>query len=218
MRSIASDIVSKSSALERDRAMKWEQLKIPDADVRYRAAFLTSPAASEFLRRLMRDVNWRRDVVTVFGRSHPIPRLHQWFGDANAEYRWSGLTMRPEPWIDALARLREHVSEAVGCDFNSLLVNLYRDGRDSMGWHSDDEPELGNRPAIASLSLGAERDFALRYRRRDAGIDNRKIALAHGSLLVMSGSSQSAWQHAVPKSRKPLGLRINLTFRRIVEN
>jgi alkylated DNA repair dioxygenase AlkB len=168
------------------------------------------------MSRLMREVSWRRDCVQVFGRSHPIPRLHQWYGDPGSEYRWSGLTMRPEPWTATLHDLRIRVSEAVGHDFNSVLVNLYRDGGDSMGWHADDEPELGDNPTIASVSLGAERDLKLRYRQRDAREANRTISLESGSLLVMAGMTQRFWQHSLPKRRRVTEPRINLTFRRII--
>ncbi len=121
--------------------------------------------------------------------------------------------MHPQPWIDELIELRQQVEAAVGCRFNSVLVNLYRDGNDSMGWHADDEPELGERPVIASVSLGSARDFLLRPRNRSAGIANTRLQLSHGSLLVMAGSTQANWQHMVPKRKRIDTPRINLTFR-----
>ncbi|MBT8442003.1 MAG: alpha-ketoglutarate-dependent dioxygenase AlkB [Gammaproteobacteria bacterium] len=196
--------------------MHWEQLSLRDADLRLRREFLAPRVAAENMARLMGEVPWRRDCVRVFGRSHPIPRLHQWYGDPDSEYRWSGLNMRPEPWTATLRELRIRVSEAVGHDFNSVLVNLYRDGNDSMGWHADDEPELGEDPTIASLSLGAERELRLRYRRRDAHEDSRTISLPSGSLLVMAGTTQRFWQHSLPKRLRVSAPRINLTFRRII--
>lgn len=193
--------------------MTWERLPLPDGDVRIRRNFLSQTAADDYFARLRAEVDWRRDSIRLFGRSHPIPRLHQWYSDPGVEYRWSGLRMRPRPWTDALARLRERVSSAVGCSFNSVLVNLYRDGDDSMGWHADDEAELGDQPVIASVSLGAERDFVLRRRDRNSADRGNTIALAHGSLLVMAGQTQRHWQHALPKRRRITRPRINLTFR-----
>lgn len=193
-----------------------ELLCLPNGDLRFWREFLPADVAAECMSRLADEVNWRRDSVTVFGRSHPIPRLHQWYGDAGCEYRWSGITMCPEPWTVTLHELRKRVSETAGHDFNAVLVNLYRDGNDSMGWHADDESELGINPTIASLSLGAERDFRLRYRRRAAAEDARTVPLASGSLLVMSGETQRYWQHSLPKRRRVTEPRINLTFRKIV--
>jgi len=196
--------------------MHWERLPLRDADLRLQREFLAPSIVANNMSRLMREVSWRRDCVQVFGRSHPIPRLHQWYGDPDSEYRWSGLTMRPEPWTATLNDLRARVGEAVGYDFNSVLVNLYRDGNDSMGWHADDEPELGDDPTIASVSLGAERDLKLRYRGSDIREEGRTIRLPSGSLLVMAGTTQQFWQHSLPKRRRVSEPRINLTFRRII--
>lgn len=151
----------------------------------------------------------------MFGRWVDSPRLSCWIGDAGASYRYSGQSFEPHPWPDALLPLRGRLRQELGIDFNSVLANLYRDGRDAMGWHSDDEPELGPEPVIASVSLGAARRFVLR--RRDDHTVRKEFRLEPGSLLVMRGNSQRDWQHALPRTAKPVGPRINLTFRRIVD-
>jgi len=163
---------------------------------------------------LSRVLPWQVHRVRLFGREVDSPRLSCWMGDPGAVYRYSGVRHEPHPWAEALLPIRDRLVRETGVAFNSALANLYRDGRDCMGWHSDDEPELGVQPVIASLSLGATRRFVLKHR-RDPG---RKLAfdLAHGSLLVMRGDTQGDYRHALPRTSKPVGPRINLTFRRIL--
>lgn len=156
---------------------------------------------------------WAPHRVRLFGREHLTPRLCAWYGDADVRYAYSGQTLDPLPWTPALADLRVRIESALGRSFNSVLCNLYRDGADCMGWHSDDEASLGPRPVIASLSLGATRRFALRHRRR--AHPSVSLALAHGDLLVMGGDTQHHWQHALPRTHRPVGARINLTFRAV---
>jgi alkylated DNA repair dioxygenase AlkB len=190
-------------------------IAMPDADVRYRPEFLPALRATVLFHALHDELDWRADRVQLFGRAYPIPRLHQWYGDAAATYRWSGLTMQPCPWPPSLCALRDSLQTALNCRFNSVLANLYRDGADCMGWHADDEQELGPEPVIASISLGAERDFVLRCRRKDAQVANVKLPLAHGSLLLMQGVTQQHWQHSLPRRKRVTEARINLTFRLI---
>jgi alkylated DNA repair dioxygenase AlkB len=152
----------------------------------------------------------------MFGREVTAPRLTAWFGDPHASYVYSGVRHDPVPWTPTLADLRARVERATEHAFNSVLLNFYRDGEDSVSWHSDDEPELGAQPVIASLSLGATRVFQLKHKRR-ADLARVDIELSHGSLLLMSGNCQSHWKHQIPKRRgrtRP-GPRINLTFRRV---
>jgi len=182
-------------------------------DIEFCPGFLSVAESDNYLQALSEQVVWRRDEVTLFGRTHPIPRLHQWYADKGLSYTWSGLTMQPQPWFTELQNLRNAVAPFAGEAFNSVLINLYRDGNDSMGWHSDDEAELGPAPVIASVSLGAARDFQLRER---GGVGKHTVQLTHGSLLVMRGATQSRWQHALPKRRRVVEPRINLTFRRII--
>lgn len=189
---------------------KWEVITLAKAELVLDRAFLSAGQADDALEELSREVDWVRDEVTVFGKRHPIPRLHQWYGDHAADYRWSGLTMRPRPWTPTLARLKAKVEGACEARFNSVLCNLYRDGNDTMGFHADDEPELGPEPVIASLSLGATRDFVLKPR---AGGERRVLALAAGSLLIMRGSTQQHWVHGLPRRARVKAPRINLTFR-----
>ncbi|MDX1588461.1 MAG: alpha-ketoglutarate-dependent dioxygenase AlkB [Oleiphilaceae bacterium] len=176
--------------------------------------FLEPEQARLLEQHLMQALPWRQERIRLFGRERLIPRQQCWVGDPEAQYRYSGLTLVPEPWTGPLAALRDQVSRAAGESFNSVLCNLYRHGQDSMGWHSDDEPELGPDPVIASVSLGQERPFHFRHQRDQ--YPRLKLVLPHNSLLVMPAGLQREWQHQLPKSRRVLGPRINLTFRRVV--
>jgi alkylated DNA repair dioxygenase AlkB len=191
-----------------------ERLPLEDADIRFWPAALAVAEASELLDRLLTGIDWQHEEVLIFGQRRPVPRLVAWHGDPGASYTYSGTLHQPLPWTPALELVRERVLSLTGCAFNSVLLNLYRDGRDGMGWHSDDEPELGRDPVIASVSLGVPRRFCLRHRRRkDQRLD---VSLSPGSLLLMSGTTQHHWVHAVPKTALPVGSRVNLTFRQIL--
>ena len=185
---------------------------LPQADLLLDPAFLSAAEATNFLAELTTEAAWEQRSIRLFGQEFPQPRLTAWHGDAEARYTYSGLTWEPRPWTAALQVLRRRVEAATRTTFNSVLLNLYRDGRDSMGWHADDEPELGPAPAIASVSLGAPRRFRLRPR---AGLGHAPLSLdlPHGSLLLMRGPTQQHWQHALPKTARPVGPRLNLTFR-----
>jgi alkylated DNA repair dioxygenase AlkB len=164
------------------------------------------------LARLLAESDWRAESIVLFGRTVAQPRLTAWHGDA--AYRYSGLRLAPLPFTPLQLDLKAAVEAATGHCFNSVLLNYYRDGRDSMGMHSDDEPELGRNPVIASLSFGAARDFILRHKRSKRTV---KLALGDASLLLMAGATQHHWQHGINKSVRPLGPRLNLTFRFIHE-
>jgi alkylated DNA repair dioxygenase AlkB len=166
------------------------------------------PGAAAMFQELQREIVWEQRDITMFGRTVVTPRLTAWMGDA--AYRYSGVVNEPQPWPVALAGIRERLVAELGVGFNSCLANLYRDGSDSMGYHSDNEPELGERPTIASLSLGARRTFTLRHR---ATRERWTWSLGEGDLLVMTAKSQSDYAHAVPKTTRPVGPRMNLTFR-----
>ncbi|HVJ61632.1 MAG TPA: alpha-ketoglutarate-dependent dioxygenase AlkB [Tahibacter sp.] len=163
--------------------------------------------------RLRDEVTWERHRITMFGREIDSPRLSSWVGDADAVYTYSRTRFEPHPWTPALAALRDAVSRWCDAPFNSVLCNLYRSGADSMGWHSDAEPELGPEPVIASLSFGAVRRFRLRH--RDDASPSLELPLAPGSLLVMSGATQRNYRHDLPKAARVAAPRINLTFRHI---
>lgn len=184
-----------------------------ECSARYRPGWLTTTEADRALEDLWREVPWDRHRVRLFGREVPAPRLSSWHGDPGIDYRYSGTRHRAQPWTERLSALRARLQADTWVDFNGVLVNAYRNGNDSMGWHSDDEPELGPEPIIASISLGAPRRFC--FRRRDRPAERVEVMLEHGSLLWMSGACQRLWQHALPKMAAAGGLRINLTFRRL---
>lgn len=171
------------------------------------------PAPDRYLADLMGSVPWRQESIRLFGRAQPMPRLTCWMGDA--AYTYSGLTNAPAPWHPAVAKLRDLAARLAGTPFNGVLLNLYRDGRDSMGWHADDEPELGPAPMIASLNLGAARRMRFKPKRPDGGAPF-SVTLGHGSVLLMQPAVQTHWLHAIPKTARPVGPRINLTFRRVI--
>jgi alkylated DNA repair dioxygenase AlkB len=184
-----------------------------DGEIHYHDSFLTVPAANEWLSKLMRDLQWQEETLFIAGRSVRVPRLTAWYGHPEAKYRYSGRTHDPLAWNQALLTLKDHVEALCGSSFNSVLANFYRNGNDSIGWHADNERELGPRPRIASLSLGAERIFEIRH---NLTREILRLPLHSGSLLIMSGDFQSCWQHRIPKQRAILAPRINLTFRHIV--
>lgn len=159
------------------------------------------------------NVRWKQDNLKMYGKSIPLPRLTAWYGDPGAAYTYSGIKSEPNPWTDGLLHIKGRIEDATNAKFNCVLLNWYRDGRDSLSWHADDEKELGEDPVIASANFGATRDFQLR---RNSDHDQKiTIPLMHGSLLVMRGALQRHWKHAVPKRANVDGSRFNLTFRSI---
>ena len=165
---------------------------------------------------LKNSIAWKHEKIKLFGRWVLQPRLSAWYGDEATDYVYSGLKNTPKPWNEVLLKLKKQVEEISQAKFNSVLLNYYRDGQDSMGWHQDNEKELGINPTIASLSFGESREFQLRYK-LDKTLPTIKCVLENGSLLMMSGLTQKFWQHQIPKTRKPVGERINLTFRKIIK-
>ncbi len=193
-------------------AASGETLPLPDADLWLFPDFAGEDR--ETLPSLLQQTPWRSDTISLFGKSYLQPRLTAWYGDPGCSYRYSGLDLEPLPWTPLLQSLRERVEQVSGARFNSVLLNHYRDQRDSMGMHADDEPELGPEPVIASLSFGDRRTLVLRHRYRKS-LETVKLPLEHGSLLLMRGSTQQFWKHGINKERRPCGARVNLTFRRI---
>ena len=186
---------------------------LPDAELRYAPEWLPVDLADELFATLRQSVPWETHRIRLFGRWVDSPRLSCWIGDAEAAYTYSGTRFEPHPWPAELQVLRCQLANELGCEFNSVLANRYRDGRDCMGWHSDNEASLGLKPTIASVSLGGTRRFVLKHRQ---GTPKIELALPHGSLLLMAGETQTHYQHALPRTAKPVGERINLTFRRIL--
>lgn len=191
-----------------------QRVDLPDADILYLPQWVEAGIADRWLRELSHQTPWSQPQIKLYGRSVAVPRLVAWYGDAEARYRYSGLLHEPLPWTSLLAEIRERVQQQVGQALNGALLNLYRDGQDAMGWHSDDEPELGLQPLVASLNLGAARRFD--FRRKGSSRIEHSVLLEHGSLLVMSGSTQHYWQHQIARSRKVSEPRLNLTFRQII--
>lgn len=189
----------------------------PQAELSIAPQWLAAQAAALAMAELRDAVPWETHRIRLFGREVDAPRLSCWIGDPGAAYTYSRTRFEPRPWPAALRAIRERLEATTGGRFDSVLANLYRDGRDSMGWHSDDEPELGPRPLIASLSLGAERRFLLKPRDRAfRGQRAFALALPPGSLLLMAGDTQRHYLHALPATARPVGPRLNLTFRRVI--
>lgn len=174
----------------------------------YDPAFCSVEEADAVFGWLLTDIPWKQ--MATHGK--PLPRLNAWFADDGLRYRYSGLSHLGTGWLPELEKIKEAVEVASGTAFNSLLLNRYRSGQDSIGFHTDAEPELGDNPAVATVSFGSEREFVLRHRKAK---ETLKYRVGHGSLLVMAGTSQHHWLHAVPKTDEPVGERISLTFRLI---
>lgn len=180
----------------------------------HQPAFLDHDQQRSLQEHLIETLPWEQPDIMMFGKAVKIPRLQAWIGDPDAHYRWSGKTFVPSPWTPVLKALTANLNQQLNTHFNSVLINWYRSGEDSMGWHSDDEKELGPDPTIASLSLGAPRNFKLRERHKTPP-QNLSYALGNGDLFVMGGATQSHWRHCVVKTRKSVQARLNLTFRDI---
>jgi alkylated DNA repair dioxygenase AlkB len=183
---------------------------IPKPDIEWLPDWIGADAGSDLMAALIAEVVWQQDTMTTPGGRVPLPRLTAWQGEPDAVYVYSGIRNVPQPWTPAVAQLRDAAARAADTRFNSVLLNRYRDGHDSMGWHADKERELGPVPIIASVSLGATRAFEFRHARTHA---THRLSLTHGSLLVMRGRTQLEWIHRVPKEPGARGERINLTFR-----
>nr|WP_067298615.1 alpha-ketoglutarate-dependent dioxygenase AlkB [Marinobacterium profundum] len=192
-----------------------QKIQAPGADLVLLRGFVDTQQSAQLLSCLTQEIDWRQDRIRLFGREHPIPRLQQFQGEPGLHYRYSGLLLETGPWHPLIEQLRRRISALEPADFNCVLLNLYRDGNDSMGWHSDDEPELGPNPVIASLSLGQPRRFLLRHRQHPQQ-PKIELMLDNGSLLLMRASTQHHWQHALPRTRRTCEPRLNLTFRCII--
>ncbi|WP_217474957.1 alpha-ketoglutarate-dependent dioxygenase AlkB family protein [Stutzerimonas stutzeri] len=188
-------------------------IALPQAELTYWPRWADAALAERWLSTLISETPWTQPQIRLYGRQCAVPRLVAWYGDAEARYRYSGLVHEPIPWTPLLGELRERVQAEVGAQLNGVLLNLYRDGQDAMGWHSDDEPELGREPLVVSLNLGATRRFD--FRRKGSSRIEYSLALENGSLLVMRGPTQHYWQHQIARTRKVTEPRLNLTFRQL---
>jgi len=186
-------------------------LELPDSEIVYYPHFFEEAQANAIFNELLATIPWQQDDIKVFGKTHPQPRLTALFGNQGKTLTYSNLTMQPHPWTPLLQKIKTEVENLCKTEFTTVLLNLYRDGKDSNGWHADDEKELGINPIIASVSLGAARYFHLKHKtKKDC---SQKLLLENGSLLLMKGTTQHFWKHQIPKTAKPIGPRINLTFR-----
>jgi alkylated DNA repair dioxygenase AlkB len=186
-------------------------LDLPDAEIIYYPQFFDKEQADIIFAELVKEIPWQQDEIRVYGKIHPQPRLTALFGNEGKPYSYSNITMQPHPWNSLLQKLKTEIENVADVNFTTVLLNQYRDGKDSNGWHADNEKELGINPVIASLSFGAERTFQLKHN-LDKDL-KKSIVLQHGSLLIMKGTTQHYWKHQIPKTTKPIGPRINGTFR-----
>lgn len=191
-----------------------DYLGLPDADVMLFSECFGVEESVCILDRLLSEIHWKQDYLTLYGREIALPRLTAWYGDRDRNYTYSHISMKPHPWTELLLTIKVRVEAVSGAEYNSVLLNLYRSGADGVSWHQDNEPELGDDPVIASVSFGATRMFQMRHLTRK-DIPRTDIPLFDGSLLVMRGSTQKFWQHKIPKTQKAVGARVNLTFRYI---
>lgn len=188
-----------------------ERLPMPDAEVALYRDFFSPDESARLFQELVDTIHWQQESIRFGGKAVPLPRLTAWYGDEDKSYRYSGITVNPLPWIPSLLSIKTRVEAVSPVTFNSVLLNYYRGERDSVSWHSDDEPELGINPVIASVSFGATRKFQFKHK---TNTDLRlAVDLTLGSLLLMAGATQHHWKHQIPKTTKPVGARINLTFR-----
>jgi alkylated DNA repair dioxygenase AlkB len=189
------------------------QLDLPDAKIRYHQNFLSNQESNYYFDTFSSKIPWQQEEVKVFGKIYAQPRLTSLHSKTMTTYKYAGLTLQPQPMTTELLSILERVESICNHEFNCVLLNLYRDGSDSNGWHADNEKELGVHPQIASISFGSNRFFHFKHRSIES--ENYKIELHHGSLLLMEGPMQEYWLHQIPKTKKPLSPRINLTFRKI---
>lgn len=192
----------------------FELLPLNDSDISFYPEISLHKPSDDLLIELIRQTPWRQEQISIYGKTWPQPRLSAWYGDSEASYQYSGISMNPRPWTKTLLDIKTTIETLTEQNFNSVLLNYYRNHQDSMGMHSDDERELGPEPVIASLSLGEERTFLLKHKsRKDLG--TLKLPLPSGSLLLMKGSTQRYWKHGINKEKSVCGARVNLTFRTI---
>ncbi|MDA9365147.1 alpha-ketoglutarate-dependent dioxygenase AlkB [Gammaproteobacteria bacterium] len=184
-----------------------------DLKIRVQEGFFSSVEANDLLINCIAGLPWESMKIKMFGKEVVIPRLQCWVGDKGCEYSYSGKKLNRQPWTPELLMIKEKISQHANLNFNSVLVNFYRDGQDSMGWHADDEPELGKNPTIAALSFGGERDLVFR---NILSKETLSIPQPHGALIIIDGQTQQYWQHAIKKTKKVISPRINLTFRNIM--
>jgi len=192
-----------------------KSIYLQDGIIEYYPHFIEEDNQKILINILLEELDWRQDEIVMFGKKHLVPRLQAWYGDIGRKYAYSGIQLNPKPWNKTLQEIKNKIESKTSFKFNSVLANLYRSGKDSNGWHADNEKELGDNPTIASISLGASRYFHLKHR-KDKSMKH-KILLESGSLLIMRGAIQHHWLHQIAKTKKEIEPRVNLTFRWIVD-
>jgi len=195
-----------------DSNNEFEIIQIQDGEYIYVPNFFSKDESDLYFKMLLNEINWKQQVINMYGKSINFPRLTAWYGDNDKPYSFSGIILEPESWIQPLFEIKQLIETKYSTVFNSVLLNLYRNGNDSISWHTDAEKELGRNPIIASVNFGATRKFQLRH---NVTNDKVELNLSHGSLLIMQGELQHNWQHQVPKTKQLVKERINLTFRLI---
>jgi len=187
------------------------KIKLPNAEIEYTPAFFNTEESRKLFEAIYHQTNWIEEDIRVYGKVYKQPRLTAFYANNNITYGYSNISMSPQPFSPVLKAIKIKIEKATGTTFSSCLLNLYRDGQDSNGWHADDEKELGKNPVIASVSLGTERLFHLKH--KNIKTLKHKLTLQNGSLLLMKGETQHHWLHQIPKTKKLIDKRINLTFR-----
>jgi alkylated DNA repair dioxygenase AlkB len=187
-----------------------EYINITNGEYLYFPSYFEKKESNSFLRSLIKEIIWKQEKMNIYGKSIKFPRLTAWYGDDERSYKFSGITLYPNKWTPLIVNIKERVESQIGTKFNSVLLNFYKNGNDSISWHSDAEEELGKNPIIASVSFGEKRLFQLKH---NISKQKREIELQNGSLLVMKGELQHYWKHQLPKTRHKKRERVNLTFR-----
>lgn len=194
---------------------RFQTIPMPDGDVAMLHGVEMPMTYDQMLLKIMDQTIWRQEAVRIYGKVHQQPRLIAWYGDPGKKYDYSGISLTPLPWTDLLREIKRRIEDCTEATFNSVFLNLYRDHNDSMGFHSDDERELGLEPTIASVTFGATRIFQMKHKKLD--LPTVKIPLEAGSVLLMTGATQRFWKHGIMKQTQPCGPRVNLTFRTIYD-
>ncbi len=205
-----SDVVDELPVVEKTEVA----ISLPDAEIHFYPQFFTKSESDLMFENLFSEIKWRSDKIKLYGKEIDLPRKTAWYGESGKSYKYSGIQMLPEPWTPTLLKIKSEIEKIANVRFNSVMMNLYRDGNDGISWHTDAETELGKNPTIGSVSFGESRRFMLRHRYNKEL--KSEIDLTHGSFLLMGGSTQHFWQHQIPKTSRKLEARINLTFRTII--
>ena len=192
----------------------FEKFTLKDGEIWFMSNFMSTDKAEDYYKALLTNINWKQEKISMYGKTYPVPRQTAWYGYEGFNYKYSGILCNPEPWTKELLDIKKVIEHFMPEeDFNSVLLNLYRNGNDKVSWHADDEKELGTDPSIASVSLGASRRFDLKH--KNDPTQKMQLELGSGSLIIMRGSLQHNWLHQIPVQKKIQNPRINLTFRTI---